>query len=197
MRIASQWLLILLVIASVHLAEAQQPKKVTRIGFLHSESSSSAAARMESFRQALRERGYLEGANIAIEYRYAEGKLDRLPLLAAELVQMKVDLIVGTGIPTIRAAQQATKTIPIVMTNVPDPIAYGFVASLAKPGGNITGLTQVAEELSGKRLELLKESFPKVSRVGVFVNTVMPVDQRLASLQRAAKNLGIKPQTGF
>jgi len=150
---------------------------------------------MESFRQALHERGYVEGQNVAIEYRYAEGKLDQLPIFAAELVQLKVDVIVGTGIPPIRAAQQATKTIPIVMTNVPDPVASGFVFSLAKPGGNITGLTQMAEELSGKRLELLKESFPKVSRVGVFVNTVLTAEQRLVSLQPTANVFGIKLQS--
>jgi putative ABC transport system substrate-binding protein len=159
-------LVAVVLLAVAVIAEAQQAKKIPRIGFLHSESRSSATSRIESFRQAFHERGYVEGQNVAIEYRYAEGKLDQLPIFAAELVQLKVDVIVGTGIPPIRAAEQATKTIPIVMTNVPDPVANGFVASLAKPGGNITGLTQMAEELSGKRLELLRSRFRRFLVLG-------------------------------
>ncbi len=117
-------------------------------------------ARIEAFRQGLRELGYVEGKNIVIEWRYAEGKLDREPALAAELVRLKVDVIVTVGSNATRAAKEATATIPIVMTQDPDPIGNGFVASLARPGGNITGLSNVNRELSGKRLELLKEVFP-------------------------------------
>jgi ABC-type uncharacterized transport system substrate-binding protein len=165
------------------------------VGYLHSESRSSASTRIEAFRQRLRELGWVEGQNIVIEYCYAEGKFDQFPALAAELMRLKVDVIVSTGTPPTRAAQQATKTIPIVMTNVGDPIGRGFVDSLAKPGGNITGLTQISAELGGKRLELLKEAFPKVSRVGVFVNTTLTPQQMLDSLQQtqmAAEALGVK-----
>ncbi|MGH7321228.1 MAG: ABC transporter substrate-binding protein, partial [Candidatus Rokuibacteriota bacterium] len=135
-------------------AEAQQATRVPRIGVLLSNSKSSQSSHVEALQQGLRERGYVEGRNIAIEYRYGDGKLDRLPKLAAELVGLNVDLIVTGGTPPTRAAQQATSTIPIVMTLVGDP--NRFVASLAKPGGNVTGLTQLSAELDGKRLELLK-----------------------------------------
>jgi len=146
-------------------AEAQQAGKIPRIGFLGNSSPSSDAIRIEAFRQGLRELGYVEGKNIVIEYRYAEGKLDRLPNLAAELVHLKVDVIVGRGTRAVRAAQSATSTIPIVMASVADAVRSGLVASLARPGGNITGLTSIMPELAGKRLELLKEIVPKVSRV--------------------------------
>src|SRR6266481_8951749 len=142
--------LVSLALASVHLAEAQQPKKVPRIGFLSTVSPSTSSARHEAFRQGLRELGYVEGKNIFIEWRSAEGKLDRLPALAAELVHLKVDIIVTGGRSATRAAKEATSTIPIVMTQDSDPVANGFVASLARPGGNITGLSTLAPELSGK-----------------------------------------------
>src|SRR5436190_11501874 len=148
-------------------AQAQQPKKVFRIGYLSSGNPTSESARAEGIRLALRERGYIEGQNIAIEYRYAEGKQERFPELAAELVRLKVDLIVVAGgdIP-VRAAKNATKTIPIVMTGQgSDPVQAGFIESLARPGGNVTGLTNLTRELGGKRLELLKETVPKVARV--------------------------------
>src|SRR6266511_85131 len=150
-------------------AQAQQPTKVPRIGYLNAGSSSSSiSARLDSFRQGLRELGYVEGKNIVIEYRYAEGKLDRVLALAAELVRLKVDVIVTAGpIPT-RSAKEAASIIPIVMTQDSDPVGNGFVASLARPGGNITGLSTLAPELSGKRLELLKEIVPRLSRVAVF-----------------------------
>ena len=122
---------------------------------------------IEAFRQGLRELGYVEGKNIAIEWRWAEGKFDRLPDLAAELLRLKVDIIVSAGPAATRAAKKATTTIPIVMTNEGDPVGTGFVASLARPGGNITGLSTLAPELDGKRLELLKETVPKLSRVAV------------------------------
>ena len=127
------------------------------------------AARTEAFRQGLRELGYVEGKNISIEYRFAEGKLDRLPALAAELVRLKVDLIITSGPPVTRAAKEATNTIPIVMANEADPVGSGVIVSLARPGGNVTGLSALYPELSGKRLELLTETVPKLSSVAVLV----------------------------
>src|SRR5215813_5633999 len=148
-------------------AEAQQPKKVQRIGLLSSGSPSSVKEAVEAFRQGLRERGYVEGQNIVIEYRFAEGMADRFPNLAAELVQLKVDVMVVTGTPATQAAKNATKTIPIVMKNVTDPVGTGLVASLAHPSGNVTGSSNLDEDLGGKQLELLKEAFHKISRVAV------------------------------
>jgi putative ABC transport system substrate-binding protein len=145
--------------------EAQQPPKVLRIGFLNASSVSSVATRVEAFLQGLRELGYVEGKNIVVEYRHAEGKQDRLSELAHELVSLKVETIVAGGTASTQAAKSATKTIPIVMTNVSDPVALGFAVSLSHPGGNVTGLSTLAPELSGKRLELLKETLPKRSRV--------------------------------
>jgi len=155
-------------------AEAQQPTKIPRIGYLGGGSPSSNPARIEAFRQGLRELGYVEGKNIVIEWRYAEEKLDRLPALAAELVSLKVDIIVTAGPSVTRAAKEATNTIPVVMAFDSDPVGNGFVASLARPGGNITGLSSLAPELSGKRLELLKEIVPKLSRVAVFGTSTSP-----------------------
>src|SRR5499427_8776321 len=146
-------------------AEAQQPKKVPRVGYLGTGSRSSAG--VEAFQHGLRDLGYIEGQNIVIEYRYAEGMADRFPNLAAELVQLKVDVIVVTGTPATQAAKNATKTIPIVMKNVTDPVGTGLVASLAHPGGNVTGLSNLYEDLGGKQLELLKEAFPKISHVAI------------------------------
>jgi putative ABC transport system substrate-binding protein len=141
-------------------AQAQQLTKIPRIGYLGGNSPSSNPDRIEPFRQGLRELGYVEGKNIVIEWRHHEGKLDRLPALAAELVRLKVDIIITVGPPAARAAKEATSTIPIVMMQVGDPVGSGFVASLARPGGNITGLSGLAPELSGKRLKLLKEVVP-------------------------------------
>jgi putative ABC transport system substrate-binding protein len=153
-------------------AEAQQPKKIYRIGYLSSGTAASESTRSEAIRLALREIGYIEGQNIAIEFRYAEGKRDRFPELAAELVCLKVVVIVAAGgEPLIRSAMNATKTIPIVMTGSgPDPVEAGLIESLARPGGNVTGLTYLSTELGGKRLELLKEVVPKVARVAVLYN---------------------------
>ena len=148
-------------------AEAQQPTKAARIGFLGAISFSPASARIEAFRQGLRELGYVEGKNIVIEARYTDARPERLADLAAELVRLNLDIIMAQGGQSIRAAQNATKTIPIVMIAVSDPVSLGFVASLARPGGNITGLSTQAPELGGKRLELLKEIVPKLSRVAV------------------------------
>ena len=150
-------------------AEAQQPKKVPRIGYLSSGDPATESTRAEAIRLALRELGYIEGQNIAIEYRYAEGKQDRYPELAAELVRLKVDIIVvAGGAGMVRAAKNATKTIPIVMMGAgSDPVEAGLVESLARPGGNVTGLSILSRELGGKRLELLKEAVPKLARVAV------------------------------
>ena len=148
---------------------------------------SAIAARIEAFRQGLRELGYVEGKNIVIEWRFAEGKLDRLPALAAELVRLKVDVIVTGGSTATRAAKEATITIPIVMTQDNDPVGNGFVASLARPGGNITGLSTLSPELSGKRLELLKEIVPKLSRVAVLGTSTNPGNaQALKEMELAA-----------
>ena len=163
-------LLVALILASVHITEAQQPKKVPRIGYL----STRADQNHEAFRQGLRELGYVEGKNIVIESRWAEGRTEEIPDLVAELVRLKVDVIVTGLTLAAQAARKLTTTVPIVIVGTGDPVGTGLVASLARPGGNITGLSGLAPELSGKRLELLKESFPKVSRVGVFWNPASP-----------------------
>ena len=152
-------------------AQAQQPAKIIRIGYLSAVSPSAVPARTEAFRQGLRQMGYEEGKNVVIEWRYAEGKEERLKEMAAELVRLNVDVIVTGGRSATRAARDATSKIPIVMTQDTDPVANGFVASLARPGGNITGLSTLAPELSGKRLEILKESVPGLSRVAVLGNS--------------------------
>jgi putative tryptophan/tyrosine transport system substrate-binding protein len=173
-------------------AEAQQQTKIPRIGYLGSVSSSP---RVATFRQGLRELGYVEGKNIIIEWRHHEGKVDRLPTLAAELVRLKVDIIITAGAPAARAAKEATSTIPIVMTQIGDPVGSGFVASLARPGGNITGLSILAPELSGKRLELLKEIVPNLSRVAVFGTSTSPDNaQSLKEAELPAKALKVQLQ---
>ena len=155
-------------------AAAQQPTKVPRIGYLTGATLSSQSANREAFQQGLRELGYIEGKNIVIEWRAAEGKRDRQRVLAAELVRLKVDLIVASSGRDTRATKEASATIPIVMAQADDPVASGFVASLARPGGNITGLSTLSPELSGKRLELLKEVIPKLSRVAAFETSSSP-----------------------
>ena len=189
------WLLATVLLATVSLALAQQPTRVSPIGHLNTPSLSANAARMEAFRQGLRELSYVEGKNIVIDWRSADGKLDRLPALAAELVRLKVDVIVTTGGSTTRAAKAATSTIPIVMTNDPDPVASGHVASLARPGGNITGLSNFAPELSGKRLEILREVVAKLSRLAVLGTSTGPAyAQVIRELEPAAKAFGVKLQ---
>jgi putative ABC transport system substrate-binding protein len=175
-------------------ARAQQPKKVLRIGYLSATDASTESTRAERIRLALRERGHIEGQNIASEYRYAEGKRDRLPELAAELVRLKVDVIVATGgFGVIQSAMKATKTIPIVMAGQGlDPVEAGFVDSLARPGGNVTGITLLGGELGGKRLELLKEAIPRLARVAVlydpaFQPRVIDVKEVLPVAARALK----------
>jgi putative ABC transport system substrate-binding protein len=176
-------------------AQAQQPKKIPRIGFLIAASPSAIATRIEAFRQGLRELGYVEGKDIVIEWRYAEGKLDRLPALAAELVRLKVEVIVTSGPAGTRAAKEVTNTIPIVMANDADPVGSGVVASLARPGGNITGLSSLAPEISGKRLELLKEIIPTLSRVAILGTSTRPGHaQALREVELAAGAFGVKLQ---
>jgi putative ABC transport system substrate-binding protein len=175
-------------------AAAQQPTKIPRIGFLGG-SLSATATRVEAFRQGLRELGYVEAKNIIIEWRYAEGKPDHEREFAAELVRLKVDVIVTAGSTSTRAAKEATATIPIVMTQDPDPVGNGFVASLARPGGNITGLSNLGPELSGKRLELLKEVVPRLTRVAVFGTSSFAGNaQILREVELAAGVLKVKLQ---
>ncbi len=187
--------LILSLLATPVAAEAQQPAKLPRIGYLTATSPSAQAARIEAFRGGLRELGYVEGKNIVIEYQYAEGKLDRLPELAAELVRLKVALIVSGGPAVTRAAKTATVTIPIVMAFDSDPVGNGFVASLARPGGNITGLSALSPEISGKQLELLKELVPQLARVAILGNSTEPANAAsVKEIERAAGAFGVQLQ---
>ena len=172
-----------------------QPAKVVRIGFLGPNSAASNAGRMEALRAGLRDLGYLEGKNLVMESRWAEGKFDRLPELAAELVRLNVDVILTAGTPGIRAAKNATTTIPIVMVTSGDPVAFGFVASLSRPGGNITGWSTFSPELSAKRLELLKETLPRTQRVAVLFNPDNSInDRNLPAMEQTAKLLKIRLQ---
>jgi putative tryptophan/tyrosine transport system substrate-binding protein len=174
-------------------AEAQSPSNIPRIGFLTAVPLSVMSARTEAFRQGLRELGYVEGRTIVIEWRSAEGQLDRLPSLAAELVRLKVDVIVTGGPSATRPTKAATGTIPIVITNDSDPVANGFVASLARPGGNITGLSTVSPETYGKQLELLQEIIPGLSRVAVLGDSAEPGHaQALREAERAARTLRVQ-----
>ena len=178
-------------------ATAQQPTKVPRIGFVATVSPATISDRVEAFRQGLRELGYVEGKNIFIEWRYEESKADRLPPpgLVAELVRLKVDVIVTVGPLVTRAAKEATSTIPIVMAQDTDPVGNGFVASLARPGGNITGLATLAPEISGKQLELLKETVPKLSRVAVLGTSTRPGNaQALKETELTAGTFGVRLQ---
>jgi putative ABC transport system substrate-binding protein len=176
-------------------AEAQQRVKVPRIGYLSAGFSSPKPARTEAFRQGLRELGYVEGQNILIEYRYADGKLGQLPGLAVELLRLNVDMIFAYGTPAVRVVKEATTTIPVVTVSA-DPVRNGFVASLARPGGNITGLANLTPELAGKRLELLKAVVPKISRVAVIWNSEDPGSGlRMRETEAAARSSGIKVQS--
>src|SRR5207249_10807325 len=187
-------------LGTVSIAAAQQPPKVAQIGFLVTGSLESPETRvtLDAFRQGLRERGYVEGQNIVIEYRAADGRIERLPGLATELAHPQVDLIVAPNTPAARAAQQATTTIPIVAPVMGDPVGDGLVASLARPGGNITGLTFLGPELVPKRLELLKEALPRVSRVaalwhpGAFGERT--TQDMLKATEAAARTLGVQLQ---
>ena len=184
-----------LIFPLVSVAEAQQAGKAPRIGYLLDGSSSSAADRVDTFRDGLRDLGYVEGKNIVIDYRYAEGRFDRFPELAAELVRLKVYVIVAVSTVAARAAKNATRTIPIVALSG-DPVETGLVASLARPGGNVTGLASLAPELSTKRLELLKEIVSKVSLVAVLWNPNGPAPVlAFKETQLAAKRLGLLLQS--
>jgi len=176
-------------------AEAQQPKKVPLVGFLSATSASAIAARVEAFQHGLRELGYVEGKNIVVEWRYAEGKLDRLGELAAELTRLKVNAIVSAGPPPTRAAKAATSTIPIVMAFDSDPVGNGFVDSLARPGGNITGLSALYPELGGKALEILSEVVPKLSRVAILGTSTSPTYlPTMREIEIVAKSLKLQLQ---
>jgi putative ABC transport system substrate-binding protein len=189
------WVLTTVLLTSATVATGQQPKKVPRIGYLSADDPASESIRAEPIRSALRELGYIEGQTIAIEYRYAEGKRDRLPELAAELVRLKVEIILAAGGDAlIRPAMNATKTIPIVMVGPGlDPVKAGLVESLARPGGNVTGVTNLSSELAGKRLELFKEAVPKLARVAVLFDPGNPpgVFQVKEVLPVAARALGL------
>jgi putative ABC transport system substrate-binding protein len=178
-------------------AQAQQPGKIVRIGFLDASTASGMAGLVEAFQQELTKLGWIEGKNITIEYRFAEQKLERLHELAAELVRLKVDLIVVPGVLPALAAKKATSSIPIVLANAPDPVGAGLVASLARPGGNITGLASLGIELNTKRLEILRDAVPKLSRVGLFaararLEANTGLDLQLKELRAAALALKLK-----
>ncbi len=192
-RVALVFALVIGILAMPLSAEAQPSAKIPRIGLLSPFSPTATALWHQAFRQGLRDLGWVEGKSIAIEYRYAEGRSDRLPGLAADLVRLKVDIIVATVTTDAVAAKNATRAIPIVLASSGDPVADGLVESLARPGGNITGLSQMAPELAGKRLELLKEIVPKLSRVAVLWNpqgTTSPLSWR--ELQLPARKLGVQ-----
>jgi putative ABC transport system substrate-binding protein len=177
-------------------AAAQQSGKIPRIGFLNPNPAATVSGRMEAFRQGLRDLGYVEGKTIVIEYRYADGNAERLPDLAAELVGLKVDLIITSSTPSVWAIQKASTTIPIVFTVISHPVENGIVASFARPGGNVTGLTILTEELSGKRLELLKETVSNVTRVAALsdlTNPTQPLEWK--EILTAARGLGLKLQS--
>jgi putative tryptophan/tyrosine transport system substrate-binding protein len=188
-------LLTTFLLATISLAEAQPAKKVFRIGLLSGNRPSPMPSNIEAFRQGLRELGYVEGQNISVEYRFAEGKEERYAILAAELVNLGVDVIVTFGTQATVAAKQATSTTPILVGNAGDLVGEGLVASLARPGGNITGFTSVDPDLSAKRLQLLRETLPKVSRVAVLYHGGPGGDQdELREIQTAAKTLGVQIQ---
>jgi putative ABC transport system substrate-binding protein len=183
--------LAILILATVIPAQAQQTMKVSQIGFLAVGSPSANSSSLEAFRKGLGKMGYVEGRNISIEYRWAEGQQDRLPALASDLVKIKVDIIMASGMSAVLAAKNATKTIPIVFAGAADPVAWGLVASLAHPGGNVTGLSELTgRDLEGKRLELLKEALPRISRIAVVLDSTGRVDP--SPIKTAARALGLK-----
>jgi len=185
--------LLLTAFLPIGFSQAQQLGKIPRIGFLDNSTASGSAVSLEAFRQEMNKLGWIEGKNITIEYRFAEQKLDRLPELAADLVRLKVDLIVASGGPTPLAAKGATSTIPIVMTSFPDPVGAGLVESLAQPGGNVSGLSSLAPELNTKRLEVLKDAVPKLARVGYLYSAGSILsDLQLKELRPAALALKLK-----
>jgi ABC-type uncharacterized transport system substrate-binding protein len=192
------WLLATLILANVSIGVAQQPMKIPRIGFLSGSGTSSQSSpdgNIAAFRKGLHDLGYIEGKNIIIEYRGSGGKMERLPELVAELIGLGVSVIVTTGMPAVIAAKKATSTIPIVTASADNLVEAGIVASLAHPGGNVTGSTRVDADFSAKRLELLKESFPKLSRVAVLSHGSMGGDgEELQEIQTSASKLKIQVQ---
>ncbi|MBI4513629.1 MAG: ABC transporter substrate-binding protein [Gemmatimonadetes bacterium] len=191
LRLAALLLIGVLIVASLVTAGDAQAR-VYRIGILETTSRSAAAPMLDAFRSRLRELGYVEGQNVVFEYRWAEGKAERFPRFAAELVGLNVDVIVTRGAPAALAAKRATSTIPIVMSSSGDPVSIGLVQTLARPGGNVTGLTAVVPDLAGKRLELLKEAFPHVSRIGFLWNPANPVSKlTFQEAQTGAQRLGL------
>jgi putative tryptophan/tyrosine transport system substrate-binding protein len=190
------WLLVALLLTSTAITQAQPPPTVPRIGYLHSGTAAKPPSSLNAFKQGLRDLGYVEGKNIHIEYRWSEYKPERLSELAAELVALNVDVIVTSQTPSVQAVQKATSTLPIVFGVLSFPVENGIIASFARPGGNATGLTVLSEELNGKRLELLKESAPKIARVGVFSNLTNPTQPlEWKEIESAAKVLGLKLQS--
>jgi len=189
------WLLTTVLLTTAPPIEAQQLKKVYRIGYMS--HGPGIGPNEEPFRQALRELGYIEGKNLVIEWRFTKGKLDQHPEVAAELVRLKVDCIITIGVAPTRAAKQATSTIPIVMGNVSDdPVRHGLVASLARPGGNVTGFSDIAEDLAGKRLELLKETVPKAGRIAILWHAGAPAAAtQFKETEIAARLLGAQLQS--
>jgi len=189
------WLLAVWIFSFLSPAEPQQPPKISRIGFLFVSSLSSNSARVDAFRQGLRDLGYVEGKNIIIEWRSADGKPDRLPRIASELVHLNLDALVTAGPAATGPTKEATATVPIVMAQDSDPVGNGFVASLARPERNITGLSALAPEISGKQLELLREIVPKLSRLAVFGISKRPGnEQALRELELAAHGFGVRRQ---
>ena len=187
------WLVTTNFLITVGITEAQQSAKFPRIGILELASPAASASQLKAFQQGLHELGYVEGKNMILEYRFADGKLDRLPELAAALVGSKVDVIVTRSTGSIRAAMNASKTIPIIFPSAGAPVEDGLVASLAKPGGNVTGLTQLSAELDGKKLEMLKQAAPKVNRVGLLWTVGSArADVRARDADPAAKALGVR-----
>jgi putative tryptophan/tyrosine transport system substrate-binding protein len=192
-RIKAILLLIGFIVASVHFAEAQQPKKVSRIGYIASTTTDRRSTNTTAFRERLRELGYIEAQNIVIEYRYTEGKPDRAPELATELVRLKIDVIFANSAVVALAAKNATRTIPIVFNSQAEPVASGLVYSLARPGGNVTGFTGIAAVLAGKRMELLKEIVPKLSRVAIMWELNNPgSEESWKESQLPARQLGLQ-----
>ena len=195
MKLKLLFCLLMTVLLITGSAQAQRTRKVPRIGYLGPFTPSASAALLEAFRQGLRELGYVEGRNISIDYRWAEGTPDRFPALAAELISLRVDVIVTQSNAAVAALQQATRTIPIVVVAMGDPVGSGFVASLARPGGNVTGFSNLAEQLAGKWLELLKEAVPKLSRVAVLAVSQTTAHRTFwAEIQAAAQKLKVTPQ---
>jgi len=196
MKIRTIFVCLLLTVPLPTVSEAQQPNKIPRIGYLATSGPEEARTAREAFQRGLLDLGYVEGKNINVEYRYAENNFERLPSLVAELVQRKVDGVFVVSLPAIRAAKQATKTIPIVMVTNFDPVALGLVASMARPGGNLTGLTLLTRDLSGKRLELLNEVLPGISRVAILGVAPSARESRMfEDYEAAARALKIQLQS--